>query len=268
VSTLLGDIGTIEWARRTRGILGRGERARFTAAVLLRTARELPRVIGSRSERGSSGPDPSELTPPDTPFAKEVVEACADLGPTVIEHSYRSYLFARALGIAEGVECDEEALFAAVMFHDYAFPAIGELTDRCFTLAGAEEAERFLESSPLSESQRHDVLDAICLHINPSVPLERGAVQHLAHDGIGLDVIGLRCWELDRPGIRRTFERHPRHRFNRAAETLMRPHGKRVPGCRTAALFSTGFGQALKLSPWAPLDREAQPMPTPGQPAR
>ena len=75
MSGLLGDIGTIEWARRTKGILGRGEQARFTAAIVLQTARSLPRVIGSRSGRGGSGPDPSELTPPDTPFAKEVVEA-------------------------------------------------------------------------------------------------------------------------------------------------------------------------------------------------
>ena len=64
----------------------------------------------------------------------------------MIEHSYRSYLFARALGHVDGVECDEEALFAATMFHDYAFPKIETLTDRCFTLAGAEEAER--SSSP------------------------------------------------------------------------------------------------------------------------
>ncbi len=254
MSALLGDIGTIEWCRRTRGILGRGERARFMAAVVLRTAQALPRVIGSRSGRNSSGPDPSRLTPPDSPFAREVVEACADLGPTVIEHSYRSYLFARALGDADGVECDEEALFAATMFHDFAFPQIEKLTDRCFTLAGAEAAERFLESSPLSESQRHDVLDAICLHISPDSPHERGTTQYLAHDGIALDVIGLRSWELDRPGVRRTFERHPRHGFNVTAETLLKPHGKRVKGCRTAALFATGFGQAMKLSPWAPVE--------------
>jgi hypothetical protein len=225
------------------------------ATVALRTAQALPRVIGSRSGGGSSGPDPSQLTPPDSPFAKEVVEACAELGPAVIEHSYRSYLFARALGQADGVECDEEALFAATMFHDFAFPEIETLTDRCFTLAAAEAAERFLESSPLTESQRHDVLDAICLHISPDSPRERGTTQYLAHDGIALDVVGLRAWELDRPGVRRTFERHPRHDFNRSARTLLRGHGRRVRGCRTAALFATGFGQAMRLSPWTPVEK-------------
>ena len=34
MSGLLGEIGTIEWSRRTNGILGRGEKARFLAAVV------------------------------------------------------------------------------------------------------------------------------------------------------------------------------------------------------------------------------------------
>jgi hypothetical protein len=256
VSGLLGDIGTIEWSRRTRGILGRREQARFMAAVCLQTAKALPRVIGSRGGRGGSGPDPSLLSPPDSAFAKEVVEACSELGPAVIEHSYRSYIFARALGQVDGIDCDEEALFATTMFHDHAFPEIKELTDRCFTLAGAEAAERFLETSPLSAELRHDVLDAICLHINPWVDRERGTIQYLAHDGISLDVVGLRSWEVDMAGSRRVIDRHPRHGFNGLAETSMKPHGKRVHGCRAGALFRTGFGQALKLSPWAPLEKQ------------
>ena len=43
----LGDIGTIEWSRRTQGILGRGEQARFIGGGRPPTARALPRVIGS-----------------------------------------------------------------------------------------------------------------------------------------------------------------------------------------------------------------------------
>ncbi len=254
MSSLLGEIGTIEWARRTRGILGRGERARFSAAVVLTTARVLPRLLGPR-RGGGSGLDPSRLTPPDTPFAREVVDACAELEPTVIEHSYRSYIFARALAELERLACDEEALFAATMFHDFAFPAIPELDGECFTLAGAEDAARFLAGSSLDESLHRDVVDAITLHLNPTVPREQGAVQHLAHDGIILDVLGLRAWQLDGAGIRRVFERHPRHAFNVRGKEMLRMNGRRVPGCRAAALFATGFGPALKLSPWHSLDR-------------
>lgn len=254
MSRLLGEIGTIEWSRRTRGILGRGERARFFAATVLRSSRALPRLIAARRGTGGSGPDPSRLVPPDTRFAREIVEACAELDPMVVEHGYRCYLFGRALGEAEGVECDAEALFAATMLHDYAFATIDSLSDCCFTFAGAEVAAQLLEGSPLSADSRRDVQDAITLHLNPHVPLEQGAVQHLAHDGIVLDVLGLRGWELDAAGIRRAFERHPRHGFTVRAEPLLRAHGRRVRGCRADVLFRAGFGQALRTGPWHHLD--------------
>ena len=41
------------------------------------------------------------------------------------------------------------------------------------------------------------MLEAITLHLNPAVPREQGAVQHLTHDGVLLDVLGVRAWELD-----------------------------------------------------------------------
>jgi hypothetical protein len=257
MSALLGDIGTLEWCRRTNGILGRGERARFVAATVLASARALPRMLAARrGGGGGSGPDPSRLAPPDTPFARDLLEVCADLDPMIVEHGYRSYLFGRALGAAEGLECDEEALFAATMLHDWAFMTMDGLDGECFAWAGAKEAEQILASSSFTEAERRDVLDAICLHLNPAVPRERGAVQHLAHDGIALDVLGMRGGELDGGGVRRTFDRHPRHGFTVRGEELMRAHGRRVPGCRSAALFSASRGQVLRTSPWRRMDRE------------
>ena len=248
---MLGEIGTIEWGLRTRGILGRGERARFRAAAVLATSRALPRLLASRAGMRSSGPDPSKIAPPDSAFARDVVEACSVLDPWIVEHGYRSYIFGRALGEAEGLSCDEEALFAATMFHDYAFESIESLTDTCFTVAGAEVASEFLDSSTLAEGLRHDVLDAITLHLNPSVGPEK-PLQRLAHDGIVLDVVGLRTWELDPAGLERVAERHPRHGFNAEAKPVLKGHAKRVgAGCRAACLFSVGFGQALDAQPLA-----------------
>ncbi len=254
MSRLLGDIGTIEWSRRTKGILGRGEKARYLAATVLTTSTALPRLLLSRAGIRGSGPDPAQLTPPDTPFARDVIAACAELEPMVVEHSYRSYLFGRALGLAEGLECDEEALFAAAMFHDHAFAEMDELTDRCFTYAGAEAAAGFLEGTPLSPELRHDVLDAITLHFNPAVPPEQGAVQHLAHDGILLDVLGVRAWELDPEGVGRVAERHPRHGITVRGLPLLKAHGARVKGCRVGAALLAGFGPALRTSPWHAAD--------------
>jgi hypothetical protein len=251
--TMLGEIGSLEWARRTNGILGRGERARFLAAMALEQAKGAPALLAARTgrRRGRTGPDPSELTPPDTPVARETIEICAgELDRSIVEHSYRSYIYARALAGVEGVECDEEATFVAAMFHDYGTKEIDSLRDRCFTLLGAEGAEALLGRSGWEPARREVAAEAITRHLNPAVPLEQGAVQHLVHDGIILDVFGVRAWELDPEGIRRVRERHPRLKFNEVGGGMLRRHAHAVPGCRAAALFRGGFGLALRLGPW------------------
>jgi hypothetical protein len=260
---LLGDIGTIEWCRRTNGILGRGERARFLAAMTWTMASGTPRLLAAKAGKRGGGPDPSRLTPPDSPFARDVVEACAELDPMVVEHGYRSYLFARALGIAEDIACDDEALFAATMLHDYAFETMDTISGKCFTLVGAEVAAELLARSELEPSTQHDVLDAITLHLNPSVRREQGDVQYLTHEGIIADVIGIRSWELDRDGMTRVAERHPRHGFTVRGEPLLRTHAHRVPGCRAGALLRAGFGPALKLSMWRASDRASAMVSSP-----
>jgi hypothetical protein len=249
---ILGDIGTLEWARRTNGILGRGERARFVTAVMWETGKGTPRVLASRAGWGrGGGPDPSQLTPPDSAVARETIEEVAGALPeTVVEHSYRSYIYARALAMAEGIECDEESAFVAAMFHDYGVKGIGDLHDRCFTLVGAAGAKAVAERAGWEAARRDATAEAITMHLNPWVPVERGSVQHLVHDGITLDVVGLRASELDPEGIKRVRDRHPRLGFNRVGGEILRDHGRAVAGCRAAALFATGFGLALRLGPW------------------
>jgi hypothetical protein len=229
--------------------------------MVLTTATATPRLLAARAGRRGTGPDPSQLTPPDTPFARDVVEACAELDPMIVEHGYRSYLFARALGAVEGIDCDDEALFAATMLHDYAFETMDTIADKCFTLVGAEVAADLLGRSPLAPSLQHDVLDAITLHLNPSVRREQGDVQYLTHEGIIVDVIGLRSWELDRQGVTRVAERHPRHGFTVRGEPLLRAHARRVHGCRAGALLRAGFGPALRLGMWRAQDRVAPAVP-------
>jgi hypothetical protein len=259
VSRLLGDIGTIEWCRAGNGLLGRGERARFMAAVVLKTMGSLPRLLAARLGLRGAGPDPSAITPPDSAVTRHVLAACSDLDPMLVQHGYRSFLFARALGTVERISCDPEALFVAAILHDHAFQAMDAIGDRCFALAGAEVAARLLAETSLAPALQHDVLDGITLHLNPTVGPERGALQHLLHDGILLDVVGARSWHLDGDGIRRVVERHPRHQFNRRGEPILRAHARRVPGARSRALFACGFSAALRLGPWPAREGRAEP---------
>jgi len=257
IGRLLGDIGTLDWSRRTNGVLQGSERSRFVAAVVATTARVGPRLLLARAGRRGGGPDPSAVEPPRTAFTAAVLSACEGLDPMVVEHGFRSYLYARALGLVDGVTTDgdvDEALFAACILHDHGFDRVETLTDRCFTLASVEAAEGVLAGSLLPPPLRHSVLEAMTLHLNPAVPRSQGDLQHLVHDGILLDVLGVRSWELDPDGVVQVQRRHPRHGFTVRGESLLRAHGRRVLGCRSGALFAAGFGTSMRMSPFRSLE--------------
>ena len=247
---MLGEIGTLAWTRRTNGLLSRGERIRYVAAVAREQARRGPRLLAWRLGRGdgSGEIDPDALRIPDSKLAQETVEACRAVQPEmVIEHNYRSFVYARALAALDRIEHDPELLFVAVMYHDH---GVAEPDGRCFTLRGAEEAERHLERSGRPPAECAAGAEAITFHLNPAVAPEQGAEAHLLHDGVLLDGVGLRAWELRREAIERVRARYPRLRFSQDGAKLLSQQAREIPHCRTPAALQAGFGLALKLSPW------------------
>lgn len=247
---LLRDIGTIEWSRATRGVLRSSERWRYIVAVLLVTMRATPRLLLAKAGMWGSGADPSDFSPPDTKLTRRVLEACEEVSPMLVTHGIRSYLYARALGKLDKLSCDDEALFVAAVLHDYAFPiAPARVGDCCFSLAGAEAAAELLRDSGMAEVSQHAVLDAITLHLNPYVAREQGALQYLLHAGVLADAAGVRSWELDRQGVSRVVEKHPRLAFQQHGLPAFR-EAARLRGSRPAIAMHCGFGTAVKISPW------------------
>ena len=249
---MLGEIGTLEWTRRTNGILSGSERARYIAAVTRTQALIGPRMLAYRLGRGGRGVraiGDDDLRIPDSKVALDAVAAVKEThSRTIVEHNYRSFIYARAFGALGGIAHDEEVLFVAAMFHDAGLMEPGD--GRCFTLTGADQAERHLAAAGTPASKCAAAAEAVTLHINPAVPLEHGAEQHLMHDGVLLDAVGARAWELGREGIERVRERHPRLGFTQEARRLLGAHGKAVAGCRAAAAFQAGFGLAVRIGPW------------------
>ena len=237
---MLGEIGTLAWTRRTNGLLSRPERIRYIAAAMREQARHAPNLTAWRLGRDGKGEIGADaLAIPDSQIAREAVEAAQAVQPRmVVEHNYRSFIFARALGALNRLEHDPEPLFVAAMLHDQ---GVAEPTGRCFTLAGAEVAERLSGET---------AAEAITLHLNPSVPPEQSAEAHLLHDAVLLDAVGLRAWELRREAIDRVRAKHPRLRFSQDGGKLLQQQAKAIPHCRTAAALRSGFGLALRLGPW------------------
>jgi hypothetical protein len=252
---LLVDVGSSKWLAKTSGILDPVMKIRYQLAVLFATGVEAPRTLVGRFRRHNLGPDPSDVEIPETEYAKQLTEACADVPQMVREHGYRSYIFASALGALEGVDYDKEALFSATMLHAHAFSRAATLEDACFTAASVDFASSFLHDSPFDERVKGHIADAIGMHLNPAVGPPLGALQHLTHDGILLDMLGVRAWELDREGLEHVLEAHPRFGLTVRADADLREHSKLVPNGRVAGLYRAGFKWALKLSRWWSTDR-------------
>jgi hypothetical protein len=254
-ATVLGEIGTLAWTRRTNGLLRRSERIRYMTAAALVQARSMAPLLAYRLGRGARAQaaiDEDGLRIPDSQVSRDAVEACVAVQPpTIIEHNYRSFVFARALGSLAGIGHDEEVLFVATMFHDAGALAV-DRTDggRCFTLKGAADAESHGASAGWPADRCAAAAEAITLHINPSVPLEHGREAHLMHDGVLLDAVGLRAWQIRKDAIQRIRARHPRLRFSQEGGRLLSEQARVIPGCRIAAAMRGGFGLALKLGPW------------------
>jgi hypothetical protein len=248
---VLGEIGTLEWTRRTDGLLSRPERARYMAAVIREQVRVAPRLVAYRAgwtNRDAVGIDADALAIPDSQLARDTLADCrATQPPAVVAHALRSFVFARALGAAGKIRHDPELLFVAAMYHDH---GVTSLEGRCFTLRGADAAEAQLAGAGRPESERAAAAEAITLHVNPAVALEQGPEAHLAHDGILLDVVGARGWELRREAIEQVRGRYPRQGFTQEARRLLGAQGRALPRSRPAAAFRCGFGVAVGLSPW------------------
>jgi hypothetical protein len=250
-----GEIGTLAWTRRTNGLLSRPERLRYVAAAVREQARAAAPLLAFRLGRGArrqAAIEEGGLRIPDSKVARDAVEECTAVQPpTIIEHNYRSFIYARALGSLEGVNHDEELLFVATMFHDAgAMQPDQSNGGRCFTLKGAADAESHAATAGWPASRCEAAAEAITLHINPAVPLERGPEAHLMHDGVLLDAVGLGAWHIRKEAIDRVRSRHPRLHFSQEGGRLLAEQGRAIPRCRIAAAMGTGFGLALKLGPW------------------
>jgi hypothetical protein len=245
---LASQVGTLEWARRTRGRLSRGERAAMLAQVVRIQLATMPARAASRlglRRRELARVDLRELRVPDSAPAREAEGVAAETQPDwMLAHAHRTYLWGAVLAAHDAIAFDEELFYIASLLHDAGLPdpARGE----CFTLRSAACADL----PGLTVERRSTVAEAITMHLNASVPLERGAEAHLLSAGAALDVVGLRLWDVDPATRAAVVERHPRPDFKPRITAALREHAVRAPGCRAHTLLRAGFARAVRVAPF------------------
>jgi hypothetical protein len=188
--------------------------------------------------------------PPSTVLTRAAEDrARAVLPLALINHSHRTYTFGRALGELEGIEVDDELLFAAAMLHDtgLAHP----VGDADFTLVSARVARDVAERVGLSTTASTTMQTAITLHHSPGVGLTAGPVAYLLSAGAAVDVVGLRSWELPATTLSDAVATHPRQQFKQVFAAAFAQEAARVPKGRTRFLHRYGaFGAAIRLAPF------------------
>jgi HD domain len=247
------DFGTHTWVERTGGLLTGAERRGLVrplaGAHATNVVGRLSMLVGvntGRRARVATG----RLRPPDSVLTRAAeAEARRRLTPALLNHSYRTFAFGSALGAVENLDVDREVLFAAALLHDVGLPTPVDGVD--FTRASEQIARDVAEEVGLSSAATDTMRTAITLHYSPGVTPARGPVAYLLSAGAGLDVVGLRSWQLPPDLLAAVIAQYPRLGFKREFADAFRREAARVPGGRAAFLRRYGaFDLAIKAAPF------------------
>ena len=175
-----------------------------------------------------------EIKPPETPLARAAERACNDSSPSwLVNHVLRTWMWSALLARRDGVGHDADLLYAAAILHDLG------LTDRfrpehggCFAIAGARGAFGLAREAGADNAAASRIGEAIALHLDVAVAVERGAEAHLLQRAAAADVIGTGLRGLSRPLRDRVNARHPRDGFVPALTETMRKEAAVSPDTR------------------------------------
>ena len=246
-------IGTAPWVQRTSGRLTTAER-RALLRPLARTHAQnavgrLRLAVGLYPGRHAYVAS-ARLEPPTSVLTQAAEERARRVLPLpLLNHSYRTYVFGRALGELEQTDVDTELLFAAALLHDTGLVKPTGAAD--FTLTSARFAREIAEQVGLSTAATDTMLTAITQHYTPGVAPDAGPVAYLLAAGAAVDVVGLRSWELPPATINQAVREHPREGFKTVFAETFRQEAARVPEGRARLLHRYGaFSAAIRFAPY------------------
>ena len=249
-------VGTLAWARETGGEISHADRLELFRLAVVTSVVDGPSYMMSmlRVKRPSpAAANRVTLRLPESPAVEEAERLLHQLVPRfIVNHSIRTFLFSRLVGITEGIVCDPEILYLASLAHDVGLypdpqvPVVGE----CFSLRSAEWAVKIARNAGWCQERRRRLAETIVLNLNGRVPEALGAEAHLMMKGVLVDATGLYSWRvnpMNRDAVLAAYPLldqcpHLRTRFN--AEAALHPH------CRGYfASHCLGFGLLMRLAP-------------------
>jgi hypothetical protein len=249
-------LGTLAWARETRGILRRRDRLAFLGQGLLYVLGTLPwelrRALGIKRRR-LARIDPAALRPPDSRVCREAEHLVAEgTSPMVANHSHRTYVWGAILAAHDALRYDREVVYVASLLHDlYAEHPDALAYPHCFTLPGADRARQLTAAAGWEAPRQRAAAEAITLHANLWPPRD-SAESYVVFAGARLDVVGYRFWDLHSATVQAVLERHPRLELKRRSVPIFDAQADANPGSRMH--FMTRYLAATWFMRHAPFD--------------
>ncbi len=146
----------------------------------------------------------------------------------IVDHSIRSFLFARLL--AEHENCrsdaayDERLLFAACVLHDLGLGTLAPGQAR-FEVEGADLAATLLSEHGVTAADVDQVWEAIALHSSLGIADRRGLLTHLTHRGVFID--GGRDTGIAPARLEQVRSAYPRPAGDRSVKDAIVAHASR-----------------------------------------
>ena len=245
-------LGGLAWARRTGGQLTRTERRRLLIATAVgqwENAVGRAKLALGRLPAAAERVDLDSFQVPDSKFAREAEEACAELPPTLQGHSYRTWLFGRALASVDGYAMDDELFYCGSLLHDYGI--VSPTANRDFTLGSVERMLSCADAAGLDDERADLLADGICVHTTPGVRVDTdGVIGCYLQWGAMVDGAGLRMWDVAPRNVDEVLRRHPRGDFKRDLIAMMRAEATAVPKGRFGLLVRCGLPLAVRMAPF------------------
>lgn len=180
------------------------------------------------------------LRPPSAAAALALQVAEQWCSPAVLRHSMRSWVWARSLADAEGLDYDAELLFVAAALHDIGVAEPFDAHRTPFEGAGGAAAWVFAAGAGWPTERRIRLQEVIERHMWVEVDPTLDAEGHLLEVATSLDVAGAGSSRWDAQLLRVVMARLPRADFAAEFDAAIRDQAERKPASAAARLARSG----------------------------
>lgn len=249
-----GRVGGLGWTQRTKGQLSAGERRRLLGPIAAGVGSYLAgriRAATGHVPPGATDLSAAALTPPDSALTRTAEAACREQPPSVIGHSYRTWVFGAGLAALDGSTVDNEMFYVACLLHDYGIADVVAGED--FTLRSAQRVQRCADDIGLAPAAVDQAADAVTVHATPGITVDRdGALGVYVQAGAMFDLTGLRLGDLTRAYRDDVIGLHPRDGVTADLLAMIKAEASANPDGRFALLRRCGLPMLLRLNPMRP----------------